>query len=251
MIFVVRHGERADQAYDQTLLNIELKYDPPLTEIGKAQSLKTGNKIRSLVEEGYHKGLINTPNPQYVVVSSPFLRCLQTAYHMLEAFGKESIYENTIFYEEGLCEFLKEGAFDNETLKNLIIRQRTKDEIQKNIPYKIREGLVQEQEHFVSPKYPETALLGYDRVEACYSKLVDHFMKNLNSNGDKVLIIVTHAFAVYSILRIHLPLFLYDKGTEFGTFNQIIYDEKARGKGRVLEKLYTDHIFDNSVKPKL
>lgn len=251
MIFVVRHAERSDQAYDRTGLNIELKHDPPITELGKLQARKAGTTIQSLVQEGQEKGQIKSSNPQYVIVSSPFLRCLQTAYHLAETFGADAVYENTIFYEDGICEFLGENIFTETVLENLFIRQKSDEEIQKYVPYKIREGFIQEKQHTVSPKYPENAPRGYDRMHECYTKLLEHFMEKLNPNVDKVLIIVTHAFGVSSVLSIHNPFWFNDTGTEYTTFNQIIYDPEARGKGKVLLKLYSKHIWDVVITPKL
>ena len=251
MIFVIRHGERSDQVIKRDENQIQLKYDPPITELGKKQSFVTGHVIQSLVNEGYEKGLIKTSKPEYIIVSSPFLRCLQTAYHLAESLDKNAIYKDTIFYEEGIGEFLGDNLFDDHVLQKLYIRSRSEDEVKQKIPYKLSEGFVNPDKHIVYPKYPENAVIGFDRVKACYSGILEHYMHKINLQSDKVLVIVTHAFGIYSVLQAHIPLFFNDTGTEYGTINQIVYDEEAKGKGRVLLKLYDKHISNASIKPSL
>jgi len=250
MIFVIRHGERADQIENRIDLEIELLHDPPITKTGYDQSYSAGLKIQSLVQEGYKSGLIKTPNPQYVVVSSPFIRCLQTAYHMIKSFDKKNIYKETIFYEEGIGELMAETLFTEHVLDKLYVRNKTEEEVKKLVPYKMQEGFIKHKEHIRRPKYPENAGSGYERFDACYKEILDYFMKELNQDGDKVLILVTHAFGISSVGQIHELFFLTDKGTEYTTFHQVLYDANARGKGKLLLKLYSKHIFD-FIKPKL
>ena len=251
MIFVVRHGERADQMFNKNDQDIELKFDPPISDLGTKQSYATGIEIQALVRNGFEKGLISTPNPQYVIVSSPFIRCLQTAYHFIKSLPSNSVYKDTIFYEEGIGEFMGVNLFTKDTLDHLHIRQKSKEQIEDIIPYNIREGFVKEKEHIIRPKYPENAGTAFERMEACYSRILEYFMNELNKEGDKVLVLLTHAFGVSAVLSIHNPLFFNDTGTEYTTFNQILYDDSAKGKGKVLLKLYSKHILDIIAKPKL
>jgi len=250
MIFVVRHGERADQMFNRNDNDIELKFDPPISDLGKKQSYAVGLEIQALVSEGFEKGLINTANPQYVIISSPFIRCLQTAYHLSKSLPSQSVYNETIFYEEGIGEFMGVDLFDDDTLNHLYIRQKSEKDIKKLVPYTLREGFEKIQEHIVRPKYPENAGTAFERIQTCYSRILEHFMNELNKKGDKVLILVTHAFGVSTVLQIHNPLFYNDTGTEYTIFNQIIYDKSAKGKGKVLIKLYSKHIL-SIAKPKL
>ncbi len=250
MIFTIRHGERADQIDDRIASDIELIHDPPITKLGHLQSYSAGMKIQSLVQEGYKSGLLSTPNPQYVFVSSPFIRCLQTAYHMIKSLDPKDIYKETIFYEEGIGELMAESLFTDHILDKLYIRHKTEEEVKKLVPYKIQEGFVKSNEHVIRPGYPENVGSGYERFDLCYKEIMDYFMRELNQKNDKVLVLVTHAFGISAVAQIHEMIFFTDKGTDYTTFHQIFYDEKARGKGRFLLKLYHKHILD-LVKPKL
>ena len=68
-VYVVRHGEREDDINEDYAETSDRPYDPPLTATGRIQARKRGEYLRCLPGE-------QRPT---VVVSSPFLRCVQTA----------------------------------------------------------------------------------------------------------------------------------------------------------------------------
>jgi hypothetical protein len=72
-LFVMRHGERLDDADPSWVPRTDRPWDPPLTETGKQQAWEVGKKLRS---EGW--GITR-------VVVSPFLRCVQTAAQVVTA----------------------------------------------------------------------------------------------------------------------------------------------------------------------
>lgn len=96
---VVRHAERADEAWDsQWLLSEESKlhpFDPPITAKGGQQAEQVALELRGA--GGFHR-----------VVSSPYLRCVQTALIIAERldlpveldFELGEIYGPTIFGQE-------------------------------------------------------------------------------------------------------------------------------------------------------
>lgn len=81
MLFVVRHGERADN------INMghprhepyEVPDDPHLTKRGLEQAKAAGTKILSMIKD---KKITNVR-----VVSSPFVRCLMTAQQIAMVLG--------------------------------------------------------------------------------------------------------------------------------------------------------------------
>lgn len=65
-LFVMRHGERMDDAEPTWLATATRPWDPPLTEKGHLQAQEKGKKLRS-------EGFLVTR-----ILVSPFLRCVQT-----------------------------------------------------------------------------------------------------------------------------------------------------------------------------
>lgn len=72
-LFVMRHGERLDDADPSWVPKTDRPWDPPLTERGKQQAWEVGKRLRT---EGW--GITR-------VVVSPFLRCVQTAAQVVTA----------------------------------------------------------------------------------------------------------------------------------------------------------------------
>lgn len=66
-VFVMRHGDRLDDADHKWIHTAPRPWDPPLTESGKRRARKVGRRLR---QEGWNITR---------VVCSPFLRCIQTA----------------------------------------------------------------------------------------------------------------------------------------------------------------------------
>ena len=69
-LFFIRHSERADQVFEEGI-TIEQQNDPPLTTRGVAYAQNTGEYMKKWLQENQYE--------EVHIVSSPFLRCLQTA----------------------------------------------------------------------------------------------------------------------------------------------------------------------------
>ncbi len=80
MIFAVRHGERADDTNEngEEYKLIEKRFDPHLTQHGIKQSRKTGLKLNEVIKEA------NPDIKGVYIISSPFLRCIMTAYNIIQ-----------------------------------------------------------------------------------------------------------------------------------------------------------------------
>jgi broad specificity phosphatase PhoE len=107
MIFLIRHGERAD-AVTSEHSKVLLEYDPPLSSLGELQSVMTADYLNSLEKE-------------IIIVSSPFLRCLQTAKIIKSKLSK--VYNNCIYIEESLGEILHPAWFDENVIEKLEINR--------------------------------------------------------------------------------------------------------------------------------
>eukprot|EP01059_Diplonema_ambulator_P026491 TRINITY_DN4377_c0_g2_i1.p1 TRINITY_DN4377_c0_g2~~TRINITY_DN4377_c0_g2_i1.p1 ORF type:complete len:272 (+),score=42.85 TRINITY_DN4377_c0_g2_i1:45-860(+) len=99
-VYTVRHGEREDAVNDDWCKYSDRPYDPPLTADGRQQAKEVGQKLLERSDD-------EIPS---VVVSSPYLRCLQTA--------------AIIFHE------LKVGSSDEVPVSNKIIVHYDLGEVQ-------------------------------------------------------------------------------------------------------------------------
>ena len=89
-VWVARHGQRIDQADGDWWETASRPHDPYLTELGMRQAEAAG---RELASQGV--------DDSYIVYSSPFLRCVQTAQAIARELGV-----GTIRIEPGLAELL-------------------------------------------------------------------------------------------------------------------------------------------------
>eukprot|EP00483_Globobulimina_turgida_P012487 UN12510 len=112
-LFVVRHGERADIAIRGWTDTAERPHDPPLTETGKEQAQKTGHEIlRQLLNEDAIGSLakLEEKEREVIVLTSPFLRCVETAKEIVDVFLGKNISVRA-FIEDGLCELISSWYF--------------------------------------------------------------------------------------------------------------------------------------------
>ena len=102
--FYVRHSIRCDKNDRENHKKhvdrgLETK-DTPQTEYGKEIAVETGKYLREEFLTGKFKGKKNI-----MVISSPYHRCIQTSTSLIEGFGKELLYNNNLYIEEGFEEF--------------------------------------------------------------------------------------------------------------------------------------------------
>ena len=220
MLFILRHGERADDGGPNK--SIELEYDPHLTQYGKEQSVAAGATVRDMIDQSYKKGILKTKNPKLVFVSSPYLRCIQTAEYMIKAFNQENIYKGQIFLDDGISEFLGEVFFDFSPLDKLHSRTKSAQEFKKYCKYPIKDGLIGDKVHSGNPKFPEVQGDFFEGLKESYHRLKSHFLEELNKENDKVLIIVSHGFGVRAMMGFTGN---FDpNGIDYTSINQVYYE---------------------------
>ena len=118
MLYIVRHGERADlNGTEEDKKNIRLKFDPNLTENGKLQAQTTGKFIDLNLESTYSKKGIKY---NVIIISSPFLRCLQTAANIAK--NLKNVQQKTIFIEDKIGEIMSSRWFEYNVNPDLYIR---------------------------------------------------------------------------------------------------------------------------------
>lgn len=107
MIILIRHGERADSVTSEHS-KVLCEYDPPLSSLGELQSELTAKCLKLLEKE-------------IIIVSSPFLRCLQTANIIKSQIP--NAFKNTIYIEETISEILHPAWFDENVIEKLEVNK--------------------------------------------------------------------------------------------------------------------------------
>jgi len=183
MLFVLRHAQRADDKTVKEDVFIENEWDPPLTSYGINQAKFSGETIQAIVQK------IRSDRHEVRVVTSPFLRCVQTAAKVAEALG-----ESTVYLEDGFCECLFPYLFPRNPLNSLVIRTpntRISNYLPANLKYEPATRL--------APSYPEGNMLEVRKrvVQTFASYRSD--MEQWENRGEgkmPIYIIVTHSYCL-------------------------------------------------------
>jgi len=181
-ILIVRHGERMDCNTSKTIDNNRFKFslDPELTPTGLDAAYITGEHIK---KEFIDK--IEFDNVQ--VISSPFLRTLQTAGKIASAINLDNI---EVSY--GICEKLSfdycEGSLPFDRM--YACKQENRDDLEKNLGCRVNFEEDYKRELFVFPeKYDDC----YSRFDLYYEKVIRDQKKSSMKN---LIILVTHGIAI-------------------------------------------------------
>lgn len=209
MIFAVRHGQRADDPLvAQESTKIQLDYDPPLSKHGVAQAYMTGKYMRDFISAIERK----TGEPQKIVLlSSPFLRCIQTALAL--ANGLDYFHKNTLYITNEISEIQKTKFFSKDVLPDLLFRKNVSNEIDTNY-FETSNGktvTIKEKHFFKSststnfftrnePVFPETITDCSMRFKKAKKHIKQkYFSKNVAANT--VVILVTHSIGVQCMIH--------------------------------------------------
>ncbi len=241
MLFLVRHGERADHGTPEEKSKIQIKCDPHLTELGKVQAKKAGERIINLLHDYQQTSGKKPEDLKYLIISSPFRRCIQTANHISHALPKENIIGQKIYLNDYLCDYL--GDFHPESvLKDLQVRN-TIEEVKKHIELDLQDGFPEIGNHACEPLHPEQGDTLRKRVfEGHMMSLKPDFINEINKEKDVVLILVSHGYVVECILELYEG---YNKvgGTNYTAVSQVEVEEEGL-KGKVLVDRCFKHLKD-------
>ena len=181
MFYLVRHTQKISEGSLQCKEKMENFFDSGLTAHGKLQAYKIGEKI--LEEVGFEKKI--------VVITSPYLRCLQTGESLMigmKKSGKKN-FSNTMFVEDGLREINnKRCVGDKNGFKNIHFFQKNKLVAKEIIYNKIKSF---EKIHFDNV-FPESK----EMKEKRFIDLLDCVKEYIKSNENVVPILVTHGFFI-------------------------------------------------------
>ncbi|KAJ2784541.1 hypothetical protein H4R18_001081 [Coemansia javaensis] len=129
--YFVRHGERVDHVDESWAQTAPAPYDPPLTQEGRRQAQRTGALICRLEQEGEGAGAAQQTS--YRILTSPFLRCAQTAEELYRGFRREECAQGSssskgspwmVAVEPGLSEVLSENYFAQRPPDGIIAARR-------------------------------------------------------------------------------------------------------------------------------
>ena len=207
MFLGIRHGERADASEDLSeRQRIELSFDPHLTKLGEIQAQITGKEILKKLEDWEfrlkEKNLF-VGKIQPIILCSPFLRTIQTAYNISQVLG--SIYQDSIFVHDEIIELLdddKKYGFEQDPRPRLFSNTRKIEDFKNygidfvNGKFKLRKSEF-ENEMYKVPVYPEPLVECQARVQKFMKYFPQQFFKKFKYN-EFALIWVTHQYCLAS-----------------------------------------------------
>ncbi|KAJ2794397.1 hypothetical protein H4R20_006240 [Coemansia guatemalensis] len=229
--YFVRHGERIDHIDEKWVKTAQTPYDPPLTPEGCKQAQCTGAFIQRLESEATANQDAGTLlQTDFLVLTSPFLRCAQTAEGLCQGFQRqcevnarpstESVVDSRqwkVAVEPGLSEVMNENYFDRQ-LPDTIISERVEEIVRgsvcSNMQYDnnyipTRGRLPEYPEHFQDMMARFVSTLDYatsvqlDRISkqmVAAAVRRDEMDTKVPSAVRKVLIFVTHGAGIGSLL---------------------------------------------------
>lgn len=238
MLFLLRHGERADMGGPEEKEKISIKCDPHLTDLGKLQAKKAGEKILKLLKDHYKETETKSEELKYLIISSPFRRCIETAYNVSQAFPKESIYGGKIYLNDYLCDYL--GDFHPEDVLKYLQVRTNPEELQKHVELDLQDGFPEIGDHAYAPIYPEGTLCIRKRVSEGHLKLKPFYVNEINKDSNVVLVLVTHGFVVECFLELYNGQDDTIK-VDYASISQIVIDPTDL-KGKVLVAKFHEHL---------
>ena len=151
LLIVYRHGERSDEAPEHRKVEFECVSDAPLTAVGHEQAEIAANTIQELLDTGCSIHL----------VSSPMIRCLQTATKLARRLGV------SIYIEEGFGECYCQHHFPIHPFENLHMKLK---------PEMFEESLagvqLVENDHAFRPNNPESMEQLHERMDKMLNEYI-------------------------------------------------------------------------------
>ena len=258
MILGIRHGERADNSSESyELEKIQFPYDPHLTLLGELQARITAHKILQKIEE-YEESLKKSnffkSKIQPIIITSPFLRTIQTSYQIAKELGP--IYQDTIFLQEDIQELLddhKTFGFDQDPRPRLFSKVMKLEEFQNygidfiNGKIKLKPSEIYDPE-YKTPTYPELKKDCDSRAEKFIKSFTKIFFKKFKFN-EHLLIFVTHQYLLasccWTLKKTNIHEFPLEKVGYCGILDcRLIDPEDCCEKFDVLQLGSNEHIQD-------
>lgn len=224
IVYFVRHGEREDLAQmeklnpdgqDDTTKDL-IKRNTLLSDFGKTQSFVTGVSIAQTLKPRIVQGA------KILIMSSPYLRCLQTAFQIMMGMQYEGAMLNdpTIYYTD----FLKE--YQNQKTK--MTKEEMATEIQRlNLPDNI--SITEGGDQLPFEVTSETPGLSFVRTRVFIDKLASDILE-INGVKPDVVICVTHQFFMINLYFQHMQMMEAYGLIDYCSFGRLLIDRKGHTK---------------------
>ena len=247
MIFAIRHGQRADDPISNEATSIELDYDPPLSTNGLLQAQLTGLYLRDVIANIER---ISGEKKKIIILSSPFLRCIQTAIYLSN--GLEHFHKHTIYINDEISEIQKSKFFSKDVLPDLHFRKNSLSqkhyETSNNRKISLKEKSFHKKSSSTStyaknsPIFPETIGDCSMRFKKARNNISQKYMRKNLSNT--IVILVTHSIGVQCLIHDlepekEIPQIDYCSMTQIN-YNMDIARKEIREEISV--KNFTEHI---------
>lgn len=194
MFFLVRHGERADFSFNEKeKKRIKKDFDPPLTKLGEKQAYTTGKYIFKL-----SKNILGEERVP-IIISSPFLRCIETAINLSKNFDK--IFNNSIYLEDSLGEYMQRTWFSYNIIDDLSIKNSEFPE--KIDKLQIINGFLNKtiiKDFRLLPEYPEDFIVFFKRIQKTINLIAEKYFKDFDEEK-YFIIIVMHGYGIQVMLE--------------------------------------------------
>ncbi|KAK9685790.1 hypothetical protein K7432_015370 [Basidiobolus ranarum] len=197
-VWFIRHGERLDFVNSNWVYTTTTPYDPPLSDLGEKEALKTGRYLRDLAQESFDTFVKGQNKTRYVIYSSPFLRCAQTAEGILQGIGSSRYSETVggIRLEPALSEWISEEYF-TEQIPDSLISSCKETCITNNVPL----NLTHKPYLNHLPEFPES----YDQLTQRFNNFLERLVQQLEQETPiterlPTVVLVTHGAGVSSLL---------------------------------------------------
>lgn len=218
MIFLTRHGERSDFLNED--FHDKTKYlDAPLTSLGHDQAKTTGKEIKKIVYKLVEEKKLPA-KPQFMILSSPFLRTIETAAGIAEAFDPDELYDKSIFVQNGCSECLY--WYPSDPMNDIEFAKLGSDAFYDKYSISVRPGFFDES-LFVQAKFPEGKDDFIARVQKFYAVLFELYMERLAKEG-VVLIIATHGWGIKGMLQ-YVKGYDESKSIDYCSLSAIYYEK--------------------------
>lgn len=194
MLWTMRHGERGDLEDKNSFIEHNKRFastDPPLTNNGRDMAFKSGQYLKQKLLNDY-------PNKKFMVISSPYYRCIQTSIEVMKGITTEHLKTNTLYLEDGFQEFYDEAdaMICPNNLENLVIKKiddgdtNLKCEVFGDIDYSHNTLLDYTKKSPWSPVWPETWNGVKNRYVFRTQEVSDLYSKSEYNNT--IFIVISH-----------------------------------------------------------
>lgn len=248
--FLVRHGERADQCpHPAEKAKVVCKFDSHLTPLGLRMAQESGKLVSSQIKRLISSKVLS-PSCKVVLISSPFLRCLQTSNEILKNITGVEV-DKEIHIETGISERLDAKDFQKDDYPaniNFFKRPEVTKEALGDRPINA-EGIF-DRTKYMNPVYGENVKDYCMRLESFLKHVDEKVLSKATQPLESVLILVSHAVAVESLKYIvdqsgfgvvdYCSTSLVMKGKNEKNPHGFVFDPECTNCSSHLEKLFEE-----------